>query len=382
MDRSPHRGNILMVNRMNLVTTQTQSSVVKVAALVVIIAGMKAANSLIVPFLLAIFLAIICAPLLFWLKRKNVPEMLGIIMILAIVVGVWLALAMLVSTALNEFSRNIPYYQDRLDLILKSLLNWLAGMGVIIDSSFAMEIVNPGKVMRLIGGTLNGLGGMLTNAFLILLTFVFLMLEAAGIPEKIRAMRGNSENSLDEYVLITSGVNRYLGIKTLTSLATATAVYGLLSLQKIDFVILWAVFAFLLNFVPNIGSIIAAIPAVLLALIQLGPANAAITVTGYLVINIIIGSILEPRIMGRSVGLSTLVVFLSLTFWGWVLGPVGMLLSVPLTMTIKIALSGNESTRWIGLLLGSNKDVSAYLKQHRLSVSDLPDEATGTSSRS
>lgn len=350
---------------MNPLTTEGKSSLVKLASLVIIVAGMKAASSLIVPFLLAVFLAIICAPLLFWLQKRGIPELLGLLMILAIVVGLWLMLAMLVSTALSEFSRNVPYYQDRLNLILRAMLAWLAGYGISIDSALVVEILNPGKIMKLIGGTLNGLGGMLTNAFLILLTFVFLLLEAAGIPDKIKAIRGNSENSLIEYVEITSGVNRYLAMKTMTSLATALAVYLFLFFQNVDFAILWAVFAFLLNFVPNIGSIIAAIPAVLLALIQLGPLNALITAIGYLVINIIIGSIVEPRIMGKSVGLSTLVVFLSLAFWGWVLGPVGMLLSVPLTMTVKVALSGSESTRWIGLLLGSTKDVSLYLKQQQ-----------------
>jgi len=350
---------------MNPLTTEGQSSLVRLASLVIVVAGMKAASSLIVPFLLAAFLAIICAPLLFWFREKKIPELLGIVVILAIVVGLWLMLAMLVSTALSEFSRNIPYYQDRLNLILKSLLSWMAGHGLSIDSTLAVQILNPGKVMKLIGGTLNGIGGMLTNAFIILLTFVFLLLEAAGIPEKIKAIRGDSERSLKEYVEITSGVNRYLAIKTLTSLATGVAIYLFLSWQKIDFVILWAIFAFLLNFVPNIGSIIAAIPAVLLALIQLGPFNALGTAVGYLLVNIVIGSVVEPRAMGRSVGLSTLVVFLSLAFWGWVLGPVGMLLSVPLTMTIKIALSGSESTRWIALLLGSTKEVSRYLELQR-----------------
>ena len=350
---------------MEILTSQSRSSLVKVAALIVIIAGMRAASSLIVPFLLAVFLAIICAPLLFWLKKRKIPEVVGIMIILVFVVGIWLVLAMLLTSALSEFSRNIPYYQDRLNLILRALLQWLSEVGITIDSSLALEIVNPGKVMSLIGGTLNGLGGMLTNAFFILLTFVFLLMEAAGIPQKIMAIRGNSEDSLKEYLQVTSGVNRYLAIKTLTSLATGVAVYCLLAYQKVDFVILWAVFAFLLNFVPNIGSILAAIPAVILALIQLGPLSALVTTLGYLGINIIIGSIIEPRVMGSRVGLSTLVVFLSLTFWGWVLGPVGMLLSVPLTMTVKIALAGDESTRWIALLLGSNRDVSTYLRKQQ-----------------
>ena len=132
---------------MNPITTEGKSSLVKLASLVIIVAGMKAASSLIVPFLLAVFLAIICAPLLFWLQKRGIPELLGLLMILAIVVALWLMLAMLVSTALGEFSRNVPYYQDRLNLILRAMLTWLAGYGISIDSALVVEILNPGKIM-------------------------------------------------------------------------------------------------------------------------------------------------------------------------------------------------------------------------------------------
>ncbi|MEC8428670.1 MAG: AI-2E family transporter, partial [Pseudomonadota bacterium] len=123
----------------------------------------------------------------------------------------------------------------------------------------------------------------------------------------------------------------------------------------VDYPVLWAMLAFMLNFVPNLGSILAAIPAVLLALVQLGPFEAIWVAVGYVVVNTVVGNVLEPRIMGRGLDLSTLVVFVSLVFWGWVLGPVGMLLSVPLTMTVKIALENFKDTEWIAVMLGSGK---------------------------
>ena len=121
----------------------------------------------------------------------------------------------------------------------------------------------------------------------------------------------------------------------------------------VDYPLLWAVLAFALNYIPTIGSIIALIPPLLLTIIQLGFINAMIVLLGYLVINTIMGNILEPKFMGKGLGLSTLVVFISLLFWGWVLGPIGMLLSVPLTITIKIALDSSDETRWLAILLGS-----------------------------
>lgn len=340
-----------------------KSTLVQLAAFIVIVAGMKAASSLIVPFLLAVFMAIICAPLLFWCQRKGVPELIGLLIILAAVIGIWALLALVVGSSLGSFSKNVPTYQDGLAVMTADIWRWLSTHGVTIDTTVLQDILNPSKIMQLVAGTLNSLGGILTNTFLILLTFIFLLLEAAGIPDKIKAIHGGVDSSLTDYVAITEGVNRYLGIKSVTSLITAGIVYLFLSLQGVDFPVLWALLAFLFNFIPNIGSIIAAIPPVLLSLIQFGFGSALFTALGFLVVNILIGSILEPRIMGKGIGLSVLVVFISLSFWGWVLGPVGMLLSVPLTMTVKIALGGNESTRWLALLLGSNRDVAVYLAQ-------------------
>ena len=125
----------------------------------------------------------------------------------------------------------------------------------------------------------------------------------------------------------------------------------------LDFPVLWGLLAFLLNYVPNIGSLIASIPAILIALIQFGPLQALMIAVGYFVINITIGGVVEPRLMGRGLGLSTLVVFLSVGFWGWIFGPVGMLLSVPLTMTAKLALESSESTASVALLLSAPKRV-------------------------
>jgi predicted PurR-regulated permease PerM len=152
---------------------------------------------------------------------------------------------------------------------------------------------------------------------------------------------------------ILHSVKRYMAVKTGISVFTGICIGAWTAILGVDYPFMWGLLAFLLNFVPNIGSIIAAVPAVLLALVQLGPWSALLVAIGYFVVNFTVGSVIEPRVMGRSVGLSTLVVFLSLVFWGWVLGLVGMLLSVPLTMTVKIAMENHRDTRWLAILLGS-----------------------------
>ena len=341
------------------------------AAFVIVVAGMKAASVLVVPFLLAAFLAIICAPPLFWLQKKGIPSIVAILILMLGAMLVQVVLVTLVSSSIADFSNNIPFYQERLMVLIHKALGVLSRYGINVDAAKLTQIFDPSHILKLAANTLNGLGGVLTNTFFVLLTFLFILSEAAGFPNKLRALSSGRDADLGRYFEITMGVNRYLGIKTLTSLATGLAITLWLVVQGVDYPVMWGVFAFLFNYIPNVGSIIAAVPAVLLALVQLGPVPAAFVGLGFLIVNTVVGSVIEPRIMGKGVGLSALVVFLSLAFWGWVLGPVGMLLSVPLTMAVKIALGGGDSTRWLSVLLGSNKEAAAFLLEQE-NRSDTP----------
>ena len=334
------------------------SPLINMAAFVVVVAGMKAAAPLIIPFLLAVFLAIICAPPLFWMQKKGIPEILAMLLMIVVIAGVWISVITLIGSSMTDFTRNVPGYQERLLEQTAGWWRWLTERGITLDRSILTDTFNPGKLLKMAANTLNGLGGVITNTFVIFLTFFFILSEAAGFPCKLRAIQGEQSLALKKYGEIAAGVNRYLGIKTLTSLLTGTVVGFGLSMQGLDYAIMWGVVAFFLNFIPNIGSIIAAIPAVILSLVQLGGGAALVTGSIYLAVNIVIGSILEPRVMGKGVGLSVLVVFISLAFWGWVLGPVGMLLSVPLTMAVRIALDESDDSRWLAILLSSNRAIS------------------------
>ena len=335
------------------------------AAFVVIVAGIMSAKSLIIPFLLAIFLAIICAPPLFWMRKKGIPTVISIILLVLVLLGVEMLFASLIGSSIDEFSRSLPHYQVRLRELTGTFITWVKAQGFEISNEVLLEQLDPGKLMRLSANMLGSLTSLLTNTFMIVLTLVFILSEAAGFPDKVRAMLGNRDAGLQEYGAIMQGVNKYLALKTMTSLATGVLVTVLLKILGVNFAIMWGLVAVLLNFIPTIGSIIAAIPAVLLALVQLGLMSAAWVAGGYLFINILIGNILEPKIMGSGIGLSALVIFVSMAFWGWVLGPIGMLLSIPLTMTCKIALAGNPETRWLALLLGSNRDAAMELKESK-----------------
>ncbi len=334
--------------------SQGVTFLIAAACFVVIVAGMKNAADLLIPFLLSVFIAIIFTPPLFWLQRKGVPGIVAIIFIIACMVAIGYGIARFVGSSVDDFTNSIPTYREMLIVQSASFQKWLARMGIEITDEMLRKTLNPSIAMQMAAKTLTGLSGALTNAFLILLTVIFILLEAAGFPNKIRSALKSPEKSLSGFSRFMESVNRYMALKTIFSLLTGLAVFAWLAILGVDFALLWGLLAFLLNYIPNIGSILAAVPAVLLALVQLGLLHALLATAGFLGVNIVFGTILEPRFMGGGLGLSTLVVFLSLVFWGWVLGPVGMLLSVPLTMIIKIALESNEETRWISVMLGVN----------------------------
>lgn len=321
--------------------------------LIVTLAGIKAASAILVPFLLSLFIAIITNPLVTRLVSLKVPRAIAVLIILSLLVLIGLSLAGLVGQSFNDFSNSLPVYQEKLATELHWLINQLALLDIQINKEQFTQYFNPGVAMSMVGNLLSGFGGVMANLFLILLTVVFMLFEAPDAGKKVHIALDDPEMKLRHIDRFLDSVNSYLAIKTLISLCTGIAVAILLWIFDIEYVLLWAVLAFLFNFIPNIGSIIAAVPAVLLALVIEGPAIAGIIALGYVGINTVMGNIIEPRFMGKGLGLSTLVVFLSLIFWGWLLGTVGMLLSVPLTMIVKIALEAHDDSKWLAVLLGN-----------------------------
>ena len=318
-----------------------------VAALVVIAAGIKAAEQVMVPFLLAAFIATIAATPVFWLHKHRLPVGLAIALVVAGLIAVLVGFGAVVAESADAFGQRLPFYQERASAVLDPVLEQLARLGIELSA----DVLDPGRALGFAGDALGSLGSVLTNSFFILLAVIFILTEAWSFPRKLGAVLTHPERDLPHFKRFAEKLNRYFAIKTTVSVATGVFVGLALWLLGVDFPVLWGLLAFLLNYVPNIGSVISAVPPVLLALIQLGSLGAIATTGVFLVVNVVMGSVVEPKFMGRELGLSTLVVFLSLVFWGWMLGPVGMLLSVPLTMTVKIALEANPSTNWIAHLL-------------------------------
>jgi AI-2 transport protein TqsA len=332
---------------------------VGIAALMIIIAGLRAAQPLLVPLALAAFLAVTSMPLLKWLRDQGMPSFLAVPMVLLLIIGLLVAVGFIATSSVLEMRELMPAYVDRFSELYDDAIVWLTRHRILVPDAAQEVLWSPGRLMNLVTGLLRGLAGFMSRVFLVALITLFLLAEASGVPRKLRALPGQGDADLNRYGIIMAEIQRYLAIKTITSLSTGVMI-GLWALfVGLDFPLFWGLTAFLLNYVPTIGSLVAAVPAILLALVQLGPGGALLVGSGYLVVNTVIGSLIEPAVMGRGLGVSPFVVLVSLLFWGWVWGPIGMLLSLPLTMVLKILLENSEQFAWVGVLMGPSGDARA-----------------------
>ncbi len=323
------------------------------AAFVVVVAGMRVAASLLVPFFLAVFIAVLCSPPLVWLRAKGVPNWLAILLVMLMILVAGMVLGTLFGGSLTNFVSDLPRYATRLEAMMEQLELWLLQRGIEMETSQWRSWMSPESMLGYARTLLGSIGGIAANAFLIILTVAFILAEEASLQQKLDSALDDSDKQVMAVFRVSHAINQYMAIKFVISLVTGLLAWLLCLTAGLEYALLWGCLAFLLNFIPTVGSIIAAVPPVLLALVDVSPLNGLVVGLGYLFINTLMGNILEPRIMGRGLGLSPLVVLISLVFWGWVLGPIGMLLSVPLTMLVKIALEAFPETRWIGVVLGN-----------------------------
>ncbi|MCY4187757.1 MAG: AI-2E family transporter [Bryobacterales bacterium] len=339
------------------------NTLMAMAAIVVVAAGIKLAAIIVTPFFLSVFLAILAGPPVFWLHRHRVPRGLAILIVILGIGGVIALVGTLAAASLSDFAASLPGNQARLqgqwEQALASLEGWLDEFGIqhipesVWDQSDLGRLV--GTAAQFAGATLLQFGNLVSKVVLAVLTVTLMLLEAFQLPKKVQPLLTQSGRTWEHFEAFARSVHKYIAIKTLASLLTGFAITLWVWMWGIEYAIFWGLLGFLLNFIPNIGSLLAAIPAVLMAIVQYGGGTALIVALGYFAINFIIGGVIEPQFMADGVGLSPIVVFMSLVVWGFLLGPVGMLLSTPLTISVKIALQGYRDASWIATLIGSGK---------------------------
>lgn len=324
---------------------------VTIASFFVVVAGMQAAASIMLPIVVAFFLAIIGTALVRLMQRYKVPKFIAITFVTLLFISVLVVLCLLLISSVDQFSAAMPKYQERFVEITSDYTAKLESYGIDVSKEKLAGYFQTGTFVNFLSSTVKGLANALSKVIIVLIIMVFMLVEATDFRKKFNlALKPNM--NISQLVHISFEIQRYVGIKTITSALTGIVVFIFVSSLKIDFAILWGITAFLMNFIPFIGSILASIPALLLGMVQYDLLTAGIVGLGYFVINIGVSNFIEPVLMGKQFGLSPLVVFLSLMIWGWIWGPVGMLLAVPLTMMLKIFLEHSRDLRWCAILMG------------------------------
>jgi AI-2 transport protein TqsA len=323
---------------------------VVIGSIFIILAGLKIASSIVIPILLATFLTIIILPLYRFLN-KRLPMWVTYITIVLVMVLTIYTISKIATVSVNSFSQNLPAYQVQLSQKMAPIEEQLAQYGIEFDSNHAFDSINPQSLLKYSMSILTSMSGVLGNITIILILVIFMMLEIKLFSRKFDSIvtDPDSHERMDH---IFENISKYFTLKVAFSLLTGLLIYIGLSFLGVDNALLWALVAFGLNFIPTVGSIAASIPAILVTFVQFDLTTVAIVILLYMSVNIIVGSIIEPRAMGSGLGISPLVVFISLLFWGYIFGVIGMLLAVPLTMVIKIVMDANESTHKIAVMLG------------------------------
>ncbi len=334
--------------------SKLKSAFFYLATFVIIIAGLKSASSIVVLILAALFIALLFFPLLSWMQSKNIPLLLIITSILCIFVFLSYFIIWFLDISINNFINDLPEYQERLRQGLFALNQIPLFTRLNIPSPEALFTMIAQYSLAFTGDVFRNITSFISRSFIVLLATMFILIEAASLPKKLKQVALDPEHhaAASKYAqAVIKSINEYILMKTMFSIITGVLIAIILSILGVKYATLWGMLAFILNYIPSVGSIIASIPPILITLIDGSFSIVGLVILAYLAVNVSIGSIIEPKITGSKLGLSILVVFISLIFWGWVFGTIGMFLSIPLTMLVKISLSHNPKTKWIATLL-------------------------------
>ncbi|MDP2956968.1 MAG: AI-2E family transporter [Longimicrobiales bacterium] len=323
------------------------------ACAVVVVYGMKLAAPILAPSALALFMAVLSVPVMMFLRRRRAPGWLAIGISILMNIAIFGVLMLLAVTSVAQFQERLPEYAASLDALQVLWIRALeTRLGLPLAEHVNTGLVDPATIVDMAGRALGYAAQFASTTVLVFIVMSFMLAEAVVFPDKVRFLRGGKVPTDDRLAKVVGEVQSYLTIKTAVSLAVGILLGIWCWYLELDFPVLLGLTAFILHFVPTVGSIIAAFPAILLSLVIYGSVPHALAVAGgYLVVNMLLGNVLEPQLQGRRLGLSTLVVVLSLLFWGWAWGALGAFLAVPLTVVVKIWLENTRDLKWIAVLL-------------------------------
>lgn len=320
-----------------------------VVAIVILLAALKAAASIVIPLLLAIAISVAFQPISKRLARMGLPPIVASVVTILGVLALLAAFGFLTALAARDLAEGAPRYAETFQQLLDDVQSWMKSQDMDALATRVDGVEPGGYVASAIGDVVVALGGVAEVLFNVLILTAFIQVEAHVLSDKLHMILPPASAERTESAL--AEVQTYLRVKFLLSLLNGVLLGGWCWVLGVSNPLLWGVVAFAFNWVPLIGAVIAGIPPFVLATVEIGIGGAVALAAGYVVVNIAVDNILEARLMGRAMDISPLVLMMSLLLWGFVLGPIGALLSVPLTVAVRIFLDHHERTRWIALLL-------------------------------
>ncbi|MCK7478903.1 MAG: AI-2E family transporter [Candidatus Moduliflexus flocculans] len=328
---------------------------ITLAAATLLLAGIQAASSVLGPFILSVYLTLILGTLLHWFERKGLSTRSALILTLIIFFAIIAVFIGMIAGSFIQAMSDLPGYLEKLESDLELASPFLISIGIDPATLTLQNLIQ--MFSAEIRGLMNNLWDIASPLVLVFLTTLFLLFEAKGFSQKLQVIIGELRpGDLDRFIDLAQKNIDYLVIRTEVNLATGIGTAVILSLLGVKYAIFWGFLAFLLGFIPNIGFWIAIVPPMLLAWFDLGPLQALLVLAGSALMDFLSEYILFPHFTARGLELSTAVVFISLFFWGWILGGIGVLLAVPLTLCVQMVCELSDETRWIGFLLGPPMD--------------------------
>jgi predicted PurR-regulated permease PerM len=333
--------------------------IVGAGAAVLVLAGMKAAAGLVVSILLAGMLTIALTPLQNWLVKKKFPGWLALITTIIVGILILVAIILILVAGLAQFVEALPQYSDEVDELTVSLTTFLDGYlseyEIDVEATLADLDITASRIVEIAVNLTAGLLNALTDTGLVIVIIAFMLFEALEFPRKLAVVRPwVDEGIIKRFDRSLAHTRQYLVLTAAVGAGAAALDVVLLMIIGVPFALLWGILSFLLSFIPNVGFILALIPPTILALLELGWPAALAVIVGYVLINGLFDNVLKPKYMGEGLDLSAMLVFLSLIFWGFILGPLGAILAIPLTVLVKeLVIESDPKWSWIGVLMGT-----------------------------
>ncbi|MGX7693827.1 AI-2E family transporter [Gordonia polyisoprenivorans] len=349
---------------------------VSIAGIVVAVAGIRSVSSLVAPIFLALMLTVAVAPAASWMRRKGLPAWLAFVTVLVLVYGILVGLFASLAYSVARLATILPNYSDRFNDLLASFQRFLTSHGVSEQKVHDMlHNIDSSKIIGAATDIVQSTAGVASSLVLILALLLFMAADSVGFGDRMEYLRAERPDIASAFSAFAQATRSYLWVSTLFGLIVAVFDSVALAIIGIPLPILWGLLSFITNYIPNIGFVIGVIPPALLGLLDGGVPTMLVVIVVYSVINVVIQSVIQPKFVGDAVGLSTTLTFVSLLFWAWVLGPLGAILAVPLTIMCKaLLLDIDPSTRWVDALLNSSVPQRATTPSDKYDEPDEPDD--------